>query len=1041
MANLIQSVLKMLSSASDLSLSWSAVPKIGSAVFSLRDDMKPSAFPDIMRERSEEAYKAYCEDRTVHSREDSIGIPDKQAVLDFWSHCMETDTMPGIAAFSRFAKASEEESEQMLKFLLGQWMTVPEFTTWLHGLANTLKQDEIIRILRTLPRLDSIVGQIRETLNTQLQNMRSLSQVQFITVRSVAEARSACTGEDVRNYYRINNSFPTMFPIICADRDVPHTAACEKLEQLTGGPVIITGNGGQGKSSLMLREAVRWAESGGVAVWMPLSAFEAHVLSEADAAAFYRALTDAVPEEVPILLCLENPYDGRQSLAALQRAWPGGRRIRLLLAERSNRLPVLADMSKDRLQGWFDNAYVLDLSGRENDGGAQLQGKEYVWIPMPEDPARRQRILETCASVFAPDLPQEQTAELVARVMRNHNRRNVSLAELIYRALFELLPYVSKPESVVLDWDEWERFLQAHLGVATDADMYGMIAAFKLFDTPLTLPFFCRFFELNARKLRSVLERQHVPGQIEPIVYNTESETLQPKHDMIAELFFLFHQGTVSIDRLTGDVIDAMDSAETEILLDQMVDKQEFLRGSAYRIPIHYRAYLERIRKRAAAGTIALGPGGRANLCTGYLWLRQQEMRAQPAASAQKEAEEALRAWLEQNAPEPVAGLSGRALHGMGKLYMEWGLWERENGYDSKAENHFRQVLIITPNGIPPRMGLGRLLAVQRGREKEAEAVFREAMKIDPDNIPPRTELGRLLAVQRGREKEAEDVFREALKIDSDNIPIRTELGRMLAEQRGREKEAEEIFRRALEINPDNIPPRTELGRLLGRQHGREREAEKVFRRALEIDPDNIPARTELGRLLGRQRGREAEAEEIFRRALEINPNNIPTCTELGRLLGKQHGREREAEKVFRRALEIDPDNIPVRTELGRLLGKQHGREAEAEALFKRALEIDPDNIPPRTELGRLLGRQRGREKEAEDVLRCNIRLHPTNPHSYSILAKLYERQNRYPEALQLYETLCERSPGNRYGIAGIDRVKQKLEGSESSCTGDSDSQ
>ena len=35
-----------------------------------------------------------------------------------------------------------------------------------------------------------------------------------------------------------------MFPIICADRDVPHTAACEKLEQLTGGPVIITGNGG-----------------------------------------------------------------------------------------------------------------------------------------------------------------------------------------------------------------------------------------------------------------------------------------------------------------------------------------------------------------------------------------------------------------------------------------------------------------------------------------------------------------------------------------------------------------------------------------------------------------------------------------------------------------------------------------------------------------------------------------------------------------------------------------------------------------------------
>ncbi|MBQ9493329.1 MAG: tetratricopeptide repeat protein [Oscillibacter sp.] len=1092
MPSLVKNVVDMFNDAADATLGWSGLLKLTKAGMEFVENSGASEFMDVMREKSKAAYDAYCEEAQARD----WGTPDKKAVLDYWQHCMEEDTYPTARDFQVFTRASEEESERMLRFLIEQWMTVYEFTLWLHGIANSRGLAELAHTLELLPQQNTMIQRIEDSLKTLLDRTSAVSKIQYITYQTVMEARDACTEDNVRNYYRITNQYTTMLRVISAGRDIPHQKACAKLHELlqNGKPVIIAGNGGLGKSSLMLRAAVEWAQSGGVAVWLPLSASATGETSDSWGRAFYDALLRDVEKDGNILLCIESPYAGHEkSFPVLRANWPEDGRIRLLMAERSNRLAVLGESGANDLSIWFDNAHVLDLRSAGNvdyDWFQEwIQERGYHYWPFPEEPDRRRRILDTGVTVIAKDVTETERTNTIARVLKRYDRPNVSLAELIYRTLFALLKKnVSKTSDIRLDWDEWVDFLKNAGYEKANPSMYGMIAAFQLFDTPLTLSFFCRYWkDLDENWLSTMLMPEHIQNQMEPVIYDPESETLRPKHDVIAELYFLFHKNTLNL--LMNRIISVMDSEETESLLEQMVDKQEFLRGSVYSLDISYQDYLNRIQKRMDAGEITLGPGGRANLCTGNLWLKARSGVTN----------EEIETYLTENAPPMesfVRGTDFRGInfHGMAKLYTEWGMWEQnrgnlaeaeqrfkavltmgtkeetifartvlgrflttQSGREAEAENTFKTALEIEPNNIYVLTGLGRLLEKQCGREAEAEGTFKKVLEIEPNNIYILTELGRLLAKQRGREAEAEDTFKKVLKIEPDHafiwvslgrlliqqnhseeaekifregiekchnsVFLQLELGRLLKAQSGREQDAETAFMNNLEAHPNSFTTYIELGRLLAKQRGREKGAEAVFQEALKIDPDNVPARTGLGRLLAKL-GREKEAEAVFRKAIAIDPKNIPPRTELGRLLAKQRGREKEAEAVFQEALKIDPKNIPPRTELGRLLVKL-GREKEAEAVFQEALKINPKNLPPHTELGRLLTKL-GREKEAEALFQKVLKIDPDNVPARIMLAKLYENQRKFADAEKLYEEVRQLQPGDPRTDAALERVRRK---------------
>ena len=320
--------------------------------------------------------------------------------------------------------------------------------------------------------------------------------------------------------------------------------------------------------------------------------------------------------------------------------------------------------------------------------------------------------------------------------------------------------------------------------VDTDIQLYGVIAALKVFNTPLSLSLFCkRFDELNETKLRTRLCERFVLQHVEPVIYQEKNKTLQPKHDVIADLFFLFNKSKVTIDSVILNLLDVMDEDEIESFLRNIINKKEIRKGRKHPIgKIDYWRYLECIYSRIQKGTLNLSHIGNAYLCLGFLWASPQKNFSKGYIM--------IKTVLDSLAPEIENNLL------MAKLYTEWGIWLAGRQEDSSAEKKFLAVIEYHPDAVPARTELGRLLSRQKGREAEAEKFLREVIKIKTKDIQSRAELGKLLSRQKGREAEAEKFLREIIEIDPQNIQSRTELGRLLSKQKRREAEAENLCRK-----------------------------------------------------------------------------------------------------------------------------------------------------------------------------------------------------------------------------------------------------
>lgn len=104
----------------------------------------------------------------------------------------------------------------------------------------------------------------------------------------------------------------------------------------------------------------------------------------------------------------------------------------------------------------------------------------------------------------------------------------------------------------------------------------------------------------------------------------------------------------------------------------------------------------------------------------------------------------------------------------MAKLYTEWGIWARDLGDNTLAEEKFRTVVDNYPKQLPARTELGKLLSKQKGREKEAEEVLREVIKIDSKNLHARTVLAKLYE-SCNRQIEAVILYKEVCKYNPGN--------------------------------------------------------------------------------------------------------------------------------------------------------------------------------------------------------------------------------------------------------------------------------
>lgn len=172
------------------------------------------------------------------------------------------------------------------------------------------------------------------------------------------------------------------------------------------------------------------------------------------------------------------------------------------------------------------------------------------------------------------------------------------------------------------------------------------------------------------------------------------------------------------------------------------------------------------------------------------------------------------------------------------------GLLRHQTGDTVGGIRDVRRALEYVPDYADAIANLAILYLDQRDFE-QCKACLTRVLELTPNAVPPRITLARLLRAH-GRLAEAEGIFRETLErglsIEAD---LQSALHAGLAEtliRLGRNDEALSHFGRAIELSPGSMGLQIGIGNLLCRL-GRFEEAAQRYRSMLETDPENARAR------------------------------------------------------------------------------------------------------------------------------------------------------------------------------------------------------
>lgn len=334
-----------------------------------------------------------------------------------------------------------------------------------------------------------------------------------------------------------------------------------------------------------------------------------------------------------------------------------------------------------------------------------------------------------------------------------------------------------------------------------------------------------------------------------------------------------------------------------------------------------------------------------------------------------------------------ISVVIGVAVHGASKL---------PNLFKVGATGAFLAVLAI----------FGKLTWEQAGVYRDDISLFTHIVALNPQPRAIHVNLANALN-EAGRTAEALAASRIAVKQHPNYVRAHVAHGASLLVL-GRCDEAAKSFGRALKLNPGDKSARHNMASVW-RCQGRFAEAIEWYHKTLDADPENAAAHVGMGRTLFDLRRYEQAAESLAR-AVSLRPTRaaIGTFQLLADALHEQQ-RYEEAIERYRGVLEIDPEYAPAHAGMGYALFRLKRYEEAVESLA-RSVSREPES--PAT-AGRHVAMGRafvalGRMETAEEHFARALEIDSRNVVALDSFAGLRFRQQRYEEALRLYETLIE---------------------------------
>jgi tetratricopeptide (TPR) repeat protein len=394
-------------------------------------------------------------------------------------------------------------------------------------------------------------------------------------------------------------------------------------------------------------------------------------------------------------------------------------------------------------------------------------------------------------------------------------------------------------------------------------------------------------------------------------------------------------------------------------------------------------------------------------------------------------------------------------------------------GRRQEAENTHKDFIKGHTDNYPARFSLAELYQGLR-RPHQAEQVLEEIIKMDPDGpkgIKAKNDLARLKVAQ-GHTVEGETLVNEVLKDNPKDMQAVETKGiialskkdgltavnsfRLLTQDRPQdpeawlllarahllnkeESQAREIAKKALEIKPDFLDARkflygmfiqtkdydsaintiqgylrfnsqdkfnlTTLGEVYAIK-GDEAQARTTFQKIIDLDPKDPQGHYQLA-LLGLKTKKTDEALKYADKALQVQPNFLPAL----QLEVSIYQDQKQADKALaavRQTLARSPKNPQLQQMLGELLLVQKQPQAAIGPLTE-ALNLNPRQVAA-LQLLSLAYQQVPDSDKALQQLEAKVADPQEAPIFALVLATVYERQQKFDKAINLYSSLVARN-------------------------------
>lgn len=388
-------------------------------------------------------------------------------------------------------------------------------------------------------------GGALERDNVSASDNRLVPGLFIINRETVTAYKTGIDSLPIQAYRRISANIKNILYAVCSDmikecrlEDTTATLVDfvrnEVLKESQA--VFLLGNGGIGKSTTLVRTAVRLCDSGNNIYLFQLGGgHDQEIICQVLERIASR------PEQKHILF-IDNPYDNSEGTRDLLDKIQDEINVQVVISERLNRFESIAEDILPDL--YFASAKIIvPVLKREKIPIKKFDGNKILMLQISHE-WKREVVLQMFRSISNVDMPR------IESILKGQNQ--MSVIEWYLRTCIEYNKWVDAEDvlatrcKVKLDWDEWrELFHTPHPRFSEDdakklRELFRVVAALDIFKIKASTKLLAQESKIDAPRLDSILRSTLNTASNEPAIYENDSEYpyVALKHDMISTLFF-----------------------------------------------------------------------------------------------------------------------------------------------------------------------------------------------------------------------------------------------------------------------------------------------------------------------------------------------------------------------------------------------------------------------------------------------------------------------------------------------------------------------